>query len=462
MNSYSIAPIQRVIVKWILGVLSLVNVVLLITSGANFSQLAQICCVTFGIVAAVLYSGEVSSAWRVNHKFTLALLFLNSCTVAFLFDLNPSPVYLFIPSFIISIAVLNQRSSVRGAAVIHLLAVVVCYVRGAGSIELTYFPYMMLAVVVCVATVASVLQVSSNKKHFFKVSTSEKLLEQKRTTLKHKTESFREKSKELRLANEELEVRASENIERVKYLTTTNGELGQIAKAAGQYLKAPLQVIGLNVDQIGKRLYKLDQEEGLTEYLHFVSDGTARMNAMVDDLLHYCDTSVNRNPSLVSTCEVLDVIECNLSNLLVREQAHLIIEEGLPSILGHKTEILQLFQNLICNGIKFRKPTGTPVCRVGYSISDHEVCFSVSDNGIGIPPNRVKDVFGLFTRLHERTDYEGTGIGLALCRRIVLAAGGEIWAESSEREGTTFYFTWPKQSVNSELNRSKKSALQTT
>lgn len=448
MNSYNSAPIQRTIVRWVLGILSSVNVLLLVASGSVLSQLAQISCIALGMLSAVLYVGDVSRAWKVNHKFSLVLLFLNSCVIAFLFDLNPAPIYIFVPSFIISIAVLNQLSSVRGAAIIHLVAVIVCLSRGDGTTELVYLPYLILGVVVCIATVASVLQISSNKKHFYKVRKYEAVAERKRNSLITQTELFKRKSRKLQSINAELKLRSEENLQRVEHLVRVNEELGQIAQAAGKYLKAPLYKIGSNTDQIGKLLHKMGHREGMTDYLHYVTEGASRMHAMVDDLLQYCDTNTEHTPIVVPTAEVLTIIESNLSNLMVREQAQLVIEEGMPDIPGHKTEVIQLFQNLICNGIKFKNSSRKPICKVGYTASDQEVRFSVSDNGIGIPPNRVHDVFGLFTRLHERGSYEGTGIGLALCRRIVLAAGGEIWAESELDQGTTFYITWPLHSVN--------------
>ncbi len=456
MNStYNSAPIQRAIVLSILGALSFVNAVLLFASGDVLPHVAQISCVFFGAVVSVLYLLEITRKVNVNPKLALLILFLNSSVVAFFFDLNPAPIYIFTPSLIVSIAVLNQQSSVRGAAVIHLLAAFVCFARGAGGIEIDYLPYFLFVILVCTSAISSIFQISSNRKYFYKVKRYEMLLDKRRATIKFKTDLLREKGEELKQANSELTQRSEENSARVEHLRTVNEELGQIAQAAGRYLKAPLQRIGANVDQIGKRLYKLDQSEGLTDYLHFVTDGSSRMNAMVDDLLHYCDTSVNHTPTIVPTSEVLNIISSNLSNLLLREKAQLIVEDGMPDILGHKTEVLQIFQNLVSNGIKFKKPNVTPICRVGYSISKDVVRFSVSDNGIGIPASRVKDVFGLFTRLHERGSYEGTGIGLALCRRIVLSAGGEIWAESKVGEGTTFNFTWPLHSNHAQKSETK-------
>jgi len=433
----------RVVVRAVLLLTASVNAVFLLSVLYHDNKIIQISSVGFGLLYALLYIGDVSGKIKVPSILALCILFANCCSVAFLFDLRPAPIVVFLPSFITSVIVLQERSSIRIAAVVHLISILVCYSRGDGSVELEFFPHLIFGSIIFVFFISSVIELISNRKHFFEMEKLKLLLERKRHAIKVETLNCKEQNKVLSSSKSELESKIEENKQRVDYLKTVSEELSQIASAAGKDIKAPLSQIGFHIEKLGGRLEELDLSEGLSDYLLFVTDGAGRMNAMVDDLLHYCDPSIKQVTQQVSTTEVLRLIESNLSNLMLRDNAQLIVQPGMPVIPGHKTEVIQLFQNLISNGIKFKQPGEQPKCEVGFTQTEQEVRFYVKDNGIGIPANRVKDVFGLFTRLHERGSYEGTGIGLALCRRIVLAAGGEIWAESDEGEGTTFFFTWP-------------------
>jgi len=408
-----------VIVRTILAGMSIVNASILVLTLGSDLRLIQSLSLFFGLVASILYYLDSFTKAEISREMAIGLLFLNSCAVAFLFDLNPAPSYVFL-----------------GAALL-------CCSLGSGSVELPLLPYLVLSTITLVYVISSSIKIRSNERYYVKMNKLRQQLNLKRKAIKEKTRKFLDQSEMLKESQRDLEYRILENKERVAHLQGANSELEQIAKAASRDLKAPLRAVGVNIGQLGQRLDRLDRNDGLSDYLHYVTEGASRMNAMVDDLLQYCNPRTKKPAENICTQHVLQMIESNLSNLMLREGARLDVQKDMPVVLGHRTEILQLFQNLISNGIKFRKPGETPVCRVGFTRKDQEICFYVSDNGIGIPANRVGDVFGLFTRLHERGNYEGTGIGLALCRRIVLAAGGEIWAESEEGKGTTFFFTWP-------------------
>ena len=432
-----------VIVRTILAGMSIVNASILVLTLGSDLRLIQSLSLFFGLVASILYYLDSFTKAEISREMAIGLLFLNSCAVAFLFDLNPAPSYVFLGSFVASILVYNYRPIIRAAAIVHIVAALLCCSLGSGSVELPLLPYLVLSTITLVYVISSSIKIRSNERYYVKMNKLRQQLNLKRKAIKEKTRKFLDQSEMLKESQRDLEYRILENKERVAHLQGANSELEQIAKAASRDLKAPLRAVGVNIGQLGQRLDRLDRNDGLSDYLHYVTEGASRMNAMVDDLLQYCNPRTKKPAENICTQHVLQMIESNLSNLMLREGARLDVQKDMPVVLGHRTEILQLFQNLISNGIKFRKPGETPVCRVGFTRKDQEICFYVSDNGIGIPANRVGDVFGLFTRLHERGNYEGTGIGLALCRRIVLAAGGEIWAKSEEGKGTTFFFTWP-------------------
>ncbi|RMG78326.1 MAG: GHKL domain-containing protein, partial [Bacteroidetes bacterium] len=118
--------------------------------------------------------------------------------------------------------------------------------------------------------------------------------------------------------------------------------------------------------------------------------------------------------------------------------------ENLPVVQGHHTLIVQLFQNIIANGLKFRKPGVSPVIHISCAEQDQFYRFSISDNGIGIALENQTRIFEVFRRLHSKQEFEGSGIGLATCKKIVEIYGGEIWVESIQGQGTTFHFTLPK------------------
>lgn len=440
---YTSAPVLRILVRSILGALSLTNVCFLLANISIGNQVVQTGAILFGIITTLLFWGDVKGKIEVDRRIPLLILFFMCATGAFFYDISPAPVYIFIPSLVCSLVVLHRRSSTRASLFIHVLATLVCYTQTTGKAEMDILPVIVFVGTLVVIFAASILAITSNRNYYHEIANLQTVLKMKSYSNASKSRMLQTQNEELNASQAQLQSRIEENSVRLQHLSSVNRELELIAKAASSDMKEPLRVIRTESQALGQRLGELKLKDDFAEYLTFISDGASRMNAMVDDLLQYCNPSMKLPSATVSTAEILQIIESNLTNLLLRENASLIVQPGMPDIIGHKTEVLQLFQNLITNGVKFRKPDVLPTCKVGFTKCEDEYCFHVSDNGIGIPANRVDDVFGLFTRLHGRGSYEGTGIGLALSRRIVLAAGGRIWAESTEGEGTTFYFTWP-------------------
>jgi light-regulated signal transduction histidine kinase (bacteriophytochrome) len=167
------------------------------------------------------------------------------------------------------------------------------------------------------------------------------------------------------------------------------------------------------------------------------------MSHLITDLLAYARVNTGgRNPSVVSCQAVLDKAMANLGTAISESGAR-VTHAPLPDLLVDESQIVQLFQNLIGNAVKFRREGVAPTIHVGARREGEQWVLWVGDNGIGIPPEQFGRVFAIFQRLHGRETYPGTGIGLAICKKIVERHSGRIWVESKEGEGTTFYFSLP-------------------
>lgn len=225
-------------------------------------------------------------------------------------------------------------------------------------------------------------------------------------------------------------------------LQRSNQELEHFAYVASHDLREPLRMISSYAGLLQKRLG--DQLDGDNkEFMGYLTDGATRMQAMITDLLDYSRVDRTRMTfSAVAMDEVLDEALENLQ-MAVEESGAEITRDPLPKAKGHALLLVRLMQNLVGNAIKYRAPGRPPLVHVAARREGAFWTFSVRDNGIGIPTDSFDRVFQIFQRLHPRSAYPGTGIGLAVCRRIVEHHGGKIWVESKEGEGSTFSFTLP-------------------
>lgn len=226
-------------------------------------------------------------------------------------------------------------------------------------------------------------------------------------------------------------------------LRRSNHELEQFAYVASHDLQEPLRKMSsfcsLLAEEYGDKL----EGDGKV-YIKYVTDGAGRLRTLIQDLLSF--SRISSLEAELGRVDANDALALAIENLegAVEEVSAKVTHDDLPSIWAIERQFAQLLQNLIGNSIKYRSES-RPKIHVGVQDRTDEWEFFVSDNGIGIDPEFHDRIFGIFKRLHGREKYGGTGIGLAICMRIVDRLGGRIWVESAEGEGSTFRFTIPKQ-----------------
>lgn len=229
-------------------------------------------------------------------------------------------------------------------------------------------------------------------------------------------------------------------------LARSNDELQQFAYVASHDLQEPLRMITSYLELLERR-YKGQLDPKADQFIAYAVDGAARMQILINDLLQYSRVGSRRQSLEQVDCEV--VLQNVLRNLQVAiaENKAVITHDVLPQVNADITQLTQLFQNLIGNAIKFHGEDPSAI-HIGIEQRNDKWLFSVCDNGIGIESQYVDRIFVIFQRLHNRTDYPGTGMGLAICKKIVERHSGNLWVESTPKQGSTFYFTLPVLAVS--------------
>jgi len=247
---------------------------------------------------------------------------------------------------------------------------------------------------------------------------------------------FNQMTERLIEANSGLERKVEE---RTAELEQSNADLAQFAYVASHDLKEPLRMVTSYVQLLERRLGK-DIDAEAKEFMGFAVDGAMRMRGLIDDLLAYSRVGTKRKP--FETVSMQKVIDASLMNLKVAiDESGAQVQVGeMPELMADPTQLTQLFQNLIANAIKFRGDR-KPVISVTAEREGKHWNFEVSDNGIGIAKEYLDQIFLIFQRLHNRSEYEGTGIGLAVCKKIVERHGGRIGVRSEPGAGSTFFFS---------------------
>lgn len=228
-------------------------------------------------------------------------------------------------------------------------------------------------------------------------------------------------------------------------LKLNNEDLVQFTYVVSHDLKEPLRMVTSFMGLLKSKYGDLLDEKGKV-YINFAIEGGQRMQKMIDELLSL--SRIGRENSVKELADISIIVEEVKENILKLSEdagAKIFIQTALPVLPVHRSDIMRLFQNLLSNAIKFREKDQNPIIYLAAKEQDGDWLFSIQDNGIGIDKEKYKQIFEVFTRLNLREIYEGSGIGLAVCKKVVQHHGGKIWIESEDGKGSTFYFTLSKE-----------------
>ena len=273
---------------------------------------------------------------------------------------------------------------------------------------------------------------------FVELGRKSALLKQKNAELQRLLEERALAEEKVRRLNQELELRVAE---RTEELSRTNDELRQFAYVASHDLQEPLRTIGSFTQLLAKR-YTGKLGNDADEFVGYIVEGVNRMHILLNDILSYSRvTEAGRKVLRCVDCEA--ILKAALMNMeaTIRDSEAIITSGPLPVVAADESQLIQVFQNLIANGIKYRG-LDKPLIHISAEEVNSEWLFSVRDNGMGIAEQYHKRIFDIFNRLHGK-ELPGTGMGLAICKKIVERRGGRIWVESELGSGSLFHFTLP-------------------
>lgn len=332
----------------------------------------------------------------------------------FLFDLStPLGIAAAVPYSVVillSLWLQEKRHTIIAGTVVTVLTILGIFLSPAGEVPAVFLINRILSLIVIWTTAIFVLK------------------------YKQSLEVIQEHAEALNRANMDL-------INQSKELKRSNEELEQFAYMVSHDLNEPLRMVS-SYTQLLARRYKDKIDNDANDFIYHAVEGTNRMQRLINDLLNYSKIQTGGNIFEETNCsEILGQVKANL-RIAIEKNSAVITNDLLPAINANSSQIMQLFQNLLENAIKFAGEL-PPHIHISAEKKDGEWIFSVNDRGIGIDPQFREKIFVIFHRLNDIEKYPGTGIGLAICKRIVDIHGGRIWVESGSGAGTTFYFTIP-------------------
>ena len=263
------------------------------------------------------------------------------------------------------------------------------------------------------------------------------------TEVQQTSEAFEHMADGLRVTQDRHKTQALDLQHHAEQLERSNSELAQFAFAASHDLQEPLRSIG-SYSSLLSRKYESEIDDEGRRWLGYISDGAQHLSDLLRELLGYA--AVDDGVGALEPFALDDALTAALNDLAgsIEEADAEIVRQLLPVVSGNHFQMERLFLNLVGNAIKYRSESGTPRVWIGFTESDQECRISVRDNGIGIKPEYHQRIFEIFRRVGPRSKYDGTGIGLAVCQKIVVGHGGSMGVESSPGNGSEFWFTLPR------------------
>ena len=402
-----------------------------------------------GAVTIVLASGLLIIMKRSYIKLASTLLsfmlLVNVTIIVYIAGAVRGPIVtVYLVAIIIAGLLLGNRAAILFMIVCGILLFGLMEAESAGLLNptpidasLNQWVKYMASFFITVVLVS--LSVDSANRAAERAERNEQLLRETVTELQSTTRQLQNYQEHL---EELVQEQTSALTKQTEALLRTNAELRQFAYVAAHDLREPLRTVRVYTERLEQR-YKDKIDERADKYIGYIVDGATRMYELITALLAYAQ--LEQAKASFATRDVNKILAWVLADLntMIGESGAMVTYNHLPVLMVDATQIMKLFQNLISNGIKFQAEE-KPQIAIQAVEQEHDWLFSVSDNGIGLGSQYKERIFEIFQRAHSQAEYPGTGIGLAICKKIVENHNGRIWLESKLSQGTTVYFTLPK------------------